>query len=79
MRRASRTLLRVSPVVIGAVVIGFGTSAPEMFVSGLAVAQGDPDLGVGNVVGSNIANVSLVMGTAALIYPLGDLLEGAPP
>jgi cation:H+ antiporter len=60
-------VLRVSPVVIGAVVIGFGTSAPELTVSGLAAGQGDPDLGVGNVLGSNIANLTLVLGVAALI------------
>ena len=59
-------LLRVSPVLIGAVVIGFGTSAPEALVSGLAAAQGDPDLGVGNVLGSDIANLALVLPVAAL-------------
>jgi cation:H+ antiporter len=62
--------LRVSPIVIGAVIVGFGTSAPEMVVSGLAAARGDPDLGVGNIVGSNIANISLVLGVAAMIIPL---------
>lgn len=55
------------PVVIGAVVIGFGTSAPELVVSGIAAGQGDLDLGVGNVVGSNVANLSLVLATAALV------------
>lgn len=59
--------LRISPVVIGALVIGFGTSLPEMLVSGVAAVQGDADLGVGNVVGSNVANLSLVLGLAALI------------
>lgn len=62
--------LRVSPVVIGAVIVGFGTSAPELLVSGLAAYTGDLDLGVGNVVGSNVANLTLVMGAAALIIPL---------
>ncbi len=62
--------LRVSPVVIGAVIVGFGTSAPELLVSGLAAWGGDLDLGVGNVVGSNVANLTLVMGAAALIVPL---------
>jgi cation:H+ antiporter len=62
--------LRLSTVVIGAVVIGFGTSAPEMVVSGLAAAQGSLDIAVGNVIGSNVANLSLVLGTAALVTPL---------
>lgn len=61
------TVLRVAPVVVGAVVIGFGTSVPEMMVSALAAASGDRDLGVGNVVGSNLANLSLVLGTGALL------------
>jgi cation:H+ antiporter len=60
-------LLRISPIVIGAIVIGFGTSAPEMFVSGIAAGQGDIDLGVGNIIGSNIANLSLVLGTAGVL------------
>lgn len=59
--------LEISPVVVGALIIGFGTSLPEMLVSGLAAAQGDADLGVGNVVGSNVANLSLVLGFAAII------------
>lgn len=59
--------LEISPVVVGALIIGFGTSLPEMLVSGLAAGQGDADLGVGNVVGSNVANLSLVLGLAALI------------
>lgn len=63
-------VLRLSPVVIGAVVIGFGTSAPEIVVSALAAAQGSVDLGVGNVIGSNVANLTLVLGTAALVTPI---------
>lgn len=62
--------LRLSTVVIGAVVIGFGTSAPEMVVSGLAAAQGSLDIAVGNVIGSNIANLSLVLGLSALVVPI---------
>ncbi|MCY3888926.1 MAG: sodium:calcium antiporter [bacterium] len=57
----------ISPIVIGALVIGFGTSAPEMLVSGLAAADGNSDLGVGNIVGSNVANLSLVLGVSALV------------
>jgi cation:H+ antiporter len=62
--------LRLSPILIGAVVIGFGTSAPEMLVSGLAGAQGSLDIGVGNIIGSNVANLSLVLGVAALVTPI---------
>lgn len=62
--------LRVSPVVIGAVIVGFGTSAPELLVSSIAATNGDLDLGVGNVIGSNVANLTLVLGAAALIVPL---------
>jgi cation:H+ antiporter len=61
---------RVSPVVVGAVIVGFGTSAPELLVSGIAAINGDLDLGVGNIVGSNVANLTLVLGSAALIIPL---------
>jgi cation:H+ antiporter len=64
------TMLRVPAVVVGAVVIGFGTSAPEMLVTVLASARGEASLAVGNVVGSNLANLTLVLGTAALIAPI---------
>jgi cation:H+ antiporter len=63
-------LLRVSPVVIGIVVIGLGTSLPEFLVSGLAAARGDTGLAMGNIVGSNILNLSLLLGVAALIAPV---------
>ena len=62
--------LGVSPLIIGLTVIGFGTSAPEMVVSGVAALRGNPGLAVGNAVGSNIANMALVLGVAAIIYPL---------
>jgi cation:H+ antiporter len=64
------SVLRLSPVVIGAVVIGFGTSAPEMVVSGLAAGSGSLDIAVGNIVGSNVANLTLVLGAAALVTPI---------
>jgi cation:H+ antiporter len=64
-------VLRISAVVVGAVVVGFGTSAPEMLVSGVAAWQGDPEIGVGNVVGSNVANLTLVLGAAVLLIPIG--------
>ncbi|MFT4656544.1 MAG: cation:H+ antiporter [Candidatus Aldehydirespiratoraceae bacterium] len=60
-------VLDIPRVVVGAVVIGFGTSLPEMVVSIIAAGGGDRDLGVGNIVGSNVANVGLVLGVAALI------------
>lgn len=62
--------LRVSTVVIGAVVVGFGTSLPEALVSGLAALRDEPDIGVGNIVGSNVANLSLLLGVGALVLPL---------
>jgi cation:H+ antiporter len=61
---------KISPVVVGAVIVGFGTSAPELLVSSIAAINDDVDLGVGNIVGSNVANISLVLGAAALIVPL---------
>lgn len=64
------TSLNMSPIVIGAVVLGFGTSAPELLVSGIAASRDELALGVGNIVGSNVANLSLVLGAAALISPL---------
>jgi cation:H+ antiporter len=61
----------LSRVVIGAVVIGFGTSAPELLVSGLAAGQGQPEVGVGNVIGSNMANLGLIVAVPALIAAVG--------
>src|SRR5512144_3258733 len=63
--------LRISPVVVGVVVIGLGTSAPEFLVSGVAAARGDMGIAVGNIVGSNILNVSLILGVAALVASVG--------
>lgn len=62
--------LGVSPMVVGLTVVGFGTSAPEMLVSAVAAWQGNPNLGVGNALGSNITNVGLVLGLTALVTPL---------
>ena len=67
--RISR-MYRISPFIIGATVMGFGTSAPELAVSVLAALRGSPELALGNVVGSNIANVGLVLGITALLSPL---------
>ena len=62
--------LGVSPLIIGLTIIGFGTSAPELVVSAVATLQGNAGLAVGNAIGSNIANMGLVLGATALIYPL---------
>ncbi|MEO0324244.1 MAG: calcium/sodium antiporter [Myxococcota bacterium] len=62
--------LGVSPLVIGLTIVGFGTSAPEMLVSSVAALEGAAGLSVGNAIGSNITNVALVLGVAALVSPL---------
>lgn len=59
----------VRPLVIGLTVVAYGTSAPELVVSGLAALEGKSALAVGNVVGSNIANLGIILGVAALISP----------
>ncbi|EPR36156.1 Na+/Ca+ antiporter, CaCA family [Alkalidesulfovibrio alkalitolerans DSM 16529] len=58
------------PLLIGMVVVGFGTSAPEMMVSALASWQGNPGIALGNAYGSNIANIALILGVSALISPI---------
>lgn len=58
------------PLLIGMVVVGFGTSAPEMVVSALAASQGNPGLALGNAYGSNITNIALILGLTALISPI---------
>ena len=69
VRGAARlaVVLRMAPLVVGALVVGFGTSAPEMLVSAVAAANGRLDIGVGNIVGSNVANISLVLGAASFV------------
>jgi cation:H+ antiporter len=62
--------LGISPIVIGLTVVAFGTSSPELMVSLGATLGGSPDIAVGNVVGSNIYNILLVLGVATLIRPL---------
>jgi cation:H+ antiporter len=62
--------LKISPFVIGATVIAFGTSAPELAVAILAALDGAPELAMGNVIGSNIANIGLVLGITAMIAPI---------
>ena len=60
----------LSPLLVGALVVGMGTSAPELLVSVLSAMDGDLDLALGNAVGSNVTNVTLVLGLAAVIHPL---------
>lgn len=64
--------LGISKLVVGLIIVGFGTSAPELLVSVRAALSGAPDIAVGNVVGSNIANILLIIGVAALISPLAN-------
>ena len=59
--------LGVSPLVIGLTIVGVGTSAPEMLVSATAALQGNPGVSIGNALGSNIANIGLVLGVTALV------------
>ncbi len=61
---------RISPIIIGLTIVAFGTSAPEAAVSITAALNGTSDITIGNVVGSNLINISLIIGVAAVIYPL---------
>ncbi len=60
----------VSPLIIGLTIVAFGTSAPEMLVATMASLQGNTGIAIGNAIGSNIANIALVLGIAALIKPM---------
>ena len=60
----------ISPLIIGMLIIGLGTSAPEMLVAASAALQGNAELGIGNAIGSNITNITLVLGATALIVAL---------
>lgn len=60
----------MAPLLIGMIIIGFGTSAPEIAVSALAALQGNPGLALGNAFGSNISNIALILGATALICPM---------
>jgi len=61
----------ISPLIVGLTIVAFGTSAPELAVNLKAAWSNNPDIAVGNVVGSNILNILLVLGVAALIAPIG--------
>jgi len=58
------------PLLIGMVIVGFGTSAPEMVVSAISALQGNPGIALGNAYGSNITNIALILGITALISPI---------
>ncbi len=62
--------LKVSDLVIGLTIVAFGTSAPEMFVNVSASIQGNSGIAIGNIIGSNIANILLILGVSTLIFPL---------
>ena len=63
-------IFNISPLIIGLLIFGFGTSAPEMLVSGLAAYEGHPEMSIGNAFGSNIFNIALVLGITAIILPI---------
>lgn len=67
---AMATRLKISPLLVAMTVVAFGTSAPELVVSVGAALSGAPGIAVGNVVGSNIANILLILGATAIIYPI---------
>lgn len=60
----------MSPLLIGMVIIGFGTSAPEMVVSAISSIQGNPGIALGNAYGSNITNIALILGLTSLLMPI---------
>jgi len=63
-------LMRISPLLVGLTIVAFGTSAPEATVSIIAAINNSSDISIGNIVGSNILNTSLIVGVAAFLYPL---------
>ncbi len=65
------TTMGISPLVVGLTIVAFGTSAPELAVNMQAAWTGKPDLAVGNIIGSNILNILLILGIGAIITPLG--------
>jgi cation:H+ antiporter len=67
---ATAKRLGLPPLLIGMLVIGFGSSMPEMVISAISSYQGKPGLAVGNAIGSNITNIALILGVTALISPI---------
>jgi len=79
---ALASALGISPLLIGLTVVGFGTSAPEILIATIAALDGSPGIAVGNAIGSNIANIGLILGAAAVFVPLtmhSDLLRRELP
>jgi cation:H+ antiporter len=75
MVRGARGLalaLGMSETLVGMTVVAIGTSVPELAASIVAARHGESDLAIGNVVGSNVFNATLILGTAALIHPIGE-------
>lgn len=73
MVRGSASLarkMRIAPIVIGLTIVAFGTSAPELIVNLFSAFRGSADIAIGNVIGSNIANIFLILGLSALVVPL---------
>jgi cation:H+ antiporter len=62
--------MAIPPLLIGLTVVGFGTSTPELLVSVEAAWRGVPDIAVGNIIGSNIANILLILGLTSLVWPI---------
>lgn len=60
----------ISPLIIGFTIVAFGTSMPELVVNVLSATQGNPDLAIGNILGSNVANILLILGVSALVHPI---------
>jgi cation:H+ antiporter len=75
---ASRVAARhgVSPLMVGLTIVAFGTSAPELMVSTAAALQGRAGLAVGNIMGSTVANVGLIVGIGALLLAFAESLHG---
>jgi cation:H+ antiporter len=63
-------IMGISPIIVGMLIVGLGTSAPEMLVTTVAALQGNPSLGIGNAIGSNITNITLVLGVTAIFFAL---------
>jgi len=66
-------ILKVSPIIVGLTIVAFGTSSPEFLVSFVAAVKGNMDVAVGNIIGSNIANIGLVLGLSAILMPILNL------
>ena len=64
--------MAIPPIVIGITLVAFGTSLPEMIVSLIANIKGEPGIAIGNIIGSNIANIGMVLGIVAMVTPISS-------